>query len=78
MPVATLTYREAARRVRRSTRTIKRWRKRGMPMTWDTRDSQRVRVVDEHTLLAFWRERLAADPVHQIRLARQHDVEDDW
>ncbi|MFI8593765.1 hypothetical protein ACIGCK_04955 [Microbacterium sp. NPDC078428] len=63
-----LTYREAARRVRRTIRTINRWRSRGMPMTWDTRDGQRVRVVDESVLLAWWRARLSADPVHQQRI----------
>jgi hypothetical protein len=65
-----LTYREAARRVRRTIRTINRWRSRGMPMTWDTRDGQRVRVVDESVLLAWWRARLTADPVHQQRIRR--------
>lgn len=44
-----LTYREAASRVRRSTRTIKRWRRSGMPMTFDRRGR---RVVAEGTLLA--------------------------
>lgn len=63
-----LTYREAAKRVRRSIKTIKRWRRNGMPMTWDTRAGQRVRVVDETTLLAWWRDRLLADPVHQARM----------
>ena len=65
-----LTYREAAHRVNRSIRTIKRWRRNGMPMTWDTRDGQYVRVVTEVTLLAWWRGRLRADPVHQARLRR--------
>lgn len=60
----TLTYREAARRVGRSIRTIKRWRKGGMPMGWD----HGRRVVDEPTLLAWYRARLTADPVHQQRL----------
>lgn len=59
-----LTYRQAAKRVRRSTRTIKRWRRAGMPMQWE--DGRRV--VDEDTLLAWWRARLQADPVHQLRL----------
>ena len=43
-----LTYREAARRVRRSVRTIKRWRRAGLPMSFD---EQGRRVVDERTLL---------------------------
>ncbi len=66
-----LTYREAARRVRRSIRTINRWRRAGMPMTWETRDHQRVRVVDEDVLLAWWRDRLDGWPAHQYRLRRQ-------
>lgn len=65
-----LTYRQAATRTRRSIRTINRWRKRGMPMAWDVRGGQRVRVVEERVLLAWWRDRMTADPVHQIRLRR--------
>lgn len=67
-----LTYREAARRVRRSVRTIKRWRMAGMRMGWDVRDGQRVRVVDEDVLLAWWRDRLDAWPSWQYRLRRIH------
>lgn len=63
-----LTYREAARRVHRSIKTIKRWRRNGMPMGWATLQGQRVRVVDEEVLLGWFRGRLAADPVHQARL----------
>jgi transposase len=69
--VATLTYREAARMVRRSVRTIKRWRSSGMPMTWETRHGQRVRVVDEDLLFATLRDRLDANPAHQYRLRRR-------
>lgn len=65
---AKLTYREAARRVQRSTRAIKRWRQHGMTMTWERRAGQLCRVVDEETLLAWWRTRLQNDPVHQARL----------
>lgn len=65
-----LTYREAARRVRRSIRTINRWRKSGMPMTWETQQGQRVRVVDEDVLLAHWRDRLDSNPAHQWRMRR--------
>jgi len=65
-----LTYREAADRVNRSRRSIRRWRLNGMPMGWDTRDGQRVRVVSEETLLAWFRARLIADPVHQQRMRR--------
>lgn len=59
-----LTYVEAARRVRRSVRTIKRWRRAGMPMGW----SNGFRVVEEDVLLAWWRARLDAWPTHQYRL----------
>lgn len=62
--MSALTYRQAARRVRRSVRTIKRWRRAGMPMGWD----HGRRVVDETVLLAWWRARMQADPVHQQRL----------
>lgn len=66
--MTTLTYREAARRVHRSIRTIKRWRRAGMPMGWD----RGRRVVDEAVLLAWWRARMSADPVHQLRLRTQN------
>lgn len=66
-----LTYREAGKRVRRSVKTVKRWRRHGMSMGWDNRQGQRVRVVDEDTLLDWWRSRLNADPVHQARLRAQ-------
>ncbi|WP_279367376.1 hypothetical protein [Microbacterium testaceum] len=69
--MATLSYREAARTVRRSVRTIKRWRSAGMTMTWEIRQGQRVRVVDEDLLFATLRDRLDADPVHQYRLRRR-------
>lgn len=65
-----LTYRDAARRVKRSIRTINRWRRGGMPMTWETRDGQRVRVVDETILLKWWRDRMDSWPTHQYRLRR--------
>lgn len=56
-----LTYREAAARVRRSVRTLWRWRKKGMRMGWGIREGQRVRVVREDVLLAHWRSILRAD-----------------
>lgn len=68
-----LTYREAAVRVGRSVRTLWRWRRNGMPMSWDVRDGQRVRVVDERVLLAWWRERLRNDPVHQLRMRKHQE-----
>ncbi|OZB85377.1 MAG: hypothetical protein B7X32_03535 [Microbacterium sp. 13-71-7] len=64
-----LTYFQAARRVRRSVRTIKRWRRNGMPMGW----ADGHRVVDEPVLLAWWRDRMSADPVHQLRIVRGMD-----
>lgn len=66
-----LTYRQAAARVGRTPRCIRYWRQRGMPMSWGTRDGQRCRVVDEEVLLAWWRDRLKNDPVHQQRLRKQ-------
>lgn len=56
----------------RSIRTIKRWRKAGMPMTWQIQHGQRVRVVDENVLFAQLRARLDANPAHQWRLRRIH------
>ncbi|WP_159576072.1 hypothetical protein [Microbacterium sp. 8M] len=61
-----LTYRQAARRVRRSVRTLKRWRRNGMPMEWQDGHL----VVEESVLLAWWRDRMSADPVHQQRIRR--------
>lgn len=63
-----LGYREAARRVRRSVLTIKRWRRHGMPMGWERRSGQDVRVVREDVLLAWWRARMSADPVYQQKV----------
>lgn len=62
--------REAARTVHRWVGTIKRWRRVGMPMTWDLRHGQKVRVVDEDVLFAWLRDRLDAWPSHQYRLRR--------
>lgn len=63
-----LTYREAAKRVHRTTRAIRYWRQRGMPMGWEIRGGQRVRVVEEAVLLAWWRQRLQNWPTHQYRM----------
>jgi hypothetical protein len=63
-----LTYREAAKLVRRSRRTIRHWKLQGMRMEWDRRDGQRVRVVDEAVLIAWWHERMDNDPVWQNRI----------
>lgn len=72
-----LTYREAARKVKRSVRAIKRWRAQGMPMSWDIREGQRVRVVEERILLAWFRARLTAWPPHQYRLRKLRAQDDD-
>lgn len=61
------TYRQAAHRVGRSIRTIKRWRRAGMPMTFDNAG---MRVVEERVLLAWWRDRLNAWPTHQWRMRK--------
>ena len=71
-----LSYRQAARRVKRSIRSINRWRRGGMPMSWEVREGQRVRVVDEETLLKWWRDRLTAWPVHQQRLRKMRAEEE--
>lgn len=66
-----LTYRQAAHRVHRTIRTIRRWKKNGMP----TILRHGIRYVEEETLLAWWRQRLSADPVHQARLrARRRSI----
>lgn len=60
------TYRQAAKRVNRSVRTIKRWRKAGMPMGV----VNGFRVVEEDVLLKWWRERLQNWPTHQWRMRK--------
>lgn len=65
-----LDYREAARRVRRTERTIRNWRIAGMPMEWGIREGQRARIVREDVLLAWWRQTMRNDPAHQYRLRR--------
>jgi len=72
-PPRLLTYREAAARVRRSVRTMWRWRRNGMPMAWGIREGQRVRLVDERVLLAWWRARMRNDPVHQLRMRKRRE-----
>ena len=59
-------YRQAARRVGRSVNTIKRYRRDGMLMP--LREGRRV--VREDVLLAWYRERLNAWPIHQRRVCR--------
>lgn len=70
------TYREAAITVHRSVLTIKRWRRNGLPMGWGIRDGQRVRLVDNDVLRAWWRERMKQDPVWQNRLRRDRQEND--
>lgn len=70
-----LTYREAAKRIGRTTRAIRYMRQDGMPMGWDIRNGQRVRVVDEQVLLKHWRQRLKNWPPHQYRLRRARQQE---
>lgn len=69
------SYREAARATRRSVMTIKRWRRHGLPMGWETREGQRVRVVREDVLKAWWRERMTHDPVWQNKMRRRRQDE---
>lgn len=63
-----LTYREAARLTGRSIRSINRWRRGGMPMTWESRNGQRVRVVEKTVLQAWFRQRLSSNPAHQWKM----------
>ena len=43
-----------------------------MPMQWRVDDAgQRVRVVDETVLLAWWRDRMQASPVHFYRMRKR-------
>lgn len=65
------TYHGAAKRVGRSTRTIKRWRRNGMPMTLD---AEGRRIVAESILLDTYRAHLAAWPTHQYRLRARRQV----
>lgn len=67
-PAATwYTYRGAAVRVDRSTRSIKRWVREGLSAGWD---EEGRRIIREDQLLAELRRRLAADPVHQQRVRK--------
>ncbi len=61
-----LTYAQAAARTNSHPETIKRWRRSGLAFAMvDGR-----RVVREDVLLAWWRERMKANPVHQVRIAQ--------
>ncbi|MBP3977858.1 WhiB family transcriptional regulator [Microbacterium sp. BLY] len=65
------TYKQAAGRVRSSERTVRRWRRVGMPMSWELIDGQRTRVVREDVLLAWWRDAMDNSPVHQLRMRKR-------
>lgn len=61
-----LSYQQAAARTNSHVETIKRWRRMGLSFALvDGR-----RVVRDDALLAFWRERMKADPVHRAVIAR--------
>lgn len=67
-----LGYAAAARRVKSSKNTIRRWAREGMPMEWRLSGAgQRERVVDEEILLAWWRRKMSESPVHQNRIRRR-------
>lgn len=68
-----LTYREAARRVGRSVRTIKRWRRAGMPM----RLENGFRQVRLDILQTWYRRKLKAWPTHQYRMRRLSNTPDE-
>lgn len=58
-----LSLRSAAQRTKSSLGTIKRWQREGMP----TRLHDGRKEVELEVLLAWWRARLAASPVHYYR-----------
>ena len=63
------TYEQAARRVSRNVRTIKKWRVRGMPMSTDEHGR---RIVRRDDLLAWWRQAMSRDNANRhasLRLA---------
>lgn len=39
-----------------------------MPMTWESRNGQRVRVVEKSILQSWFRERLGRNPAHQWKM----------
>lgn len=57
----------AARRVKSSKRTVRRWKAQGMP----TRMVDGAVYVELETLLAWWRRKMAESPVHQHRIRRR-------
>lgn len=70
-----LSYAEAAKRVKSSGRTVRNWRRQGMPMSWRVDETgQRYRVVELQVLLAWWRKTMQASPVHFYKM-RQNAIE---
>lgn len=66
-----LSYAEAAKRVKSSERTVRNWRRNGMPMSWRLgTDDQMERVVELQVLLKWWREKMQASPAHFYRMRR--------
>ncbi len=66
-----LTKKQAAKRVGMSLRTIHNWRLEGMPMPLQMVEGQRMRVVDEDVLLAFWRDRMQTTAWHFYRVRKR-------
>jgi len=61
------TYTTAASRVRRSRRTIRHWKHQGLPTQLDNTGR---RIIREDHLLAWWRDRMTNDPIHQQKLRK--------
>lgn len=61
-----LTTRAAARRVNRSVRSLRTWRRDGMQVRFVGR---RMEVEEEHLLL-WWRQKTFANPVTPYRIRR--------
>ena len=58
--------RDAARRVARCVRTIRYWRRHGMPV----RFTRGYMEIEESDLLEWYRRKLVAHPAHPYRLRR--------
>ncbi|TDW31004.1 hypothetical protein [Cryobacterium psychrophilum] len=65
---AGLTFAQAAKRVARHVKTVKRWKRNGMVCTLvDGRN-----IVDEEDLLKWWRERMVASPIRVYQVRKVH------
>ena len=64
------SYRDGAKRIGRDVRTIKRWRRQGMPTVL----IDGTRFVRGTVLFAWFRSTLAASPVHRARMLSLHGV----